>query len=89
MNDKIEQFPNFVIFQIETGKVNINVYFENETLWLTQKKMSELFEVNVPAISKHIKKIFETNELDKDSVISILETTAKDGKNYKKRCNYR
>ncbi len=83
MTNLPERFPNFVIFQTETGKVNIEVYFQNDTLWLTQKKMSELFGVNVPAVSKHLKNIFETNELQEGSVISILETTAEDGKNYK------
>jgi hypothetical protein len=63
--------------------VNVSVFFENNTLWLTQKTMAELFEVKIPAISKHLKNIFETNELIEDSVISILETTAADGKNYK------
>ncbi|EKD29968.1 MAG: hypothetical protein ACD_78C00197G0003 [uncultured bacterium (gcode 4)] len=76
-------FSNFVIFQTATGKVNIDVYFQDETLWLTQKNMAELFEVNVPAISKHLKNIFETGELEENSVISILETTAEDGKQYK------
>lgn len=82
-NQKLEKFSNFVIFQSATGKVNIDVYFQNETLWLTQKKMAELFEVKVPAISKHLKNIFEIDELQENAVISILETTAKDGKNYK------
>ena len=61
---------------------SISVHFEKGTFWLTQKAMGELFGVNVPAISKHIKNIFETNELDKNSVISKMETTASDGKNY-------
>jgi len=61
---------------------SISVNFEQGTFWLTQKAMGELFGVNVPAISKHIKNIFETNELDKNSVISKVETTASDGKNY-------
>lgn len=78
-----ENIPNFVIFKIDKSKVNIDVLFENETLWLTQKKMAELFEVNVPAISKHLKNIFDTNELEEESVISKMETTAKDGKRYK------
>ena len=82
-NKPLEKFSNFVIFQTSTGKVNIDVFFQDETLWLTQKKMAELFEVNVPAISKHLKIIFETDELQENSVISILETTAKDGKIYK------
>ena len=75
-NQKLEKFSNFVIFQSATGKVNIDVYFQNEILWLTQKKMAELFEVKVPAISRHLKNIFEVNELQENSVISILETTA-------------
>ena len=47
--------------------------------------MSDLFEVNVPAISKHLKKIFAMQELDEHSVVSILETTATDGKKYKQK----
>lgn len=79
----LEKFSNFVIFQTDTGKVNIDVFFQNETLWLTQKSLAELFEVKVPAISKHLKNIFETLELKEESVVSILETTAHDGKKYK------
>lgn len=83
MNKNLQLFNNFVIFQTASGKVNIDVFFKNETLWLTQKKMAELFEVNVPAISKHLKNIFDESELSENSVVSILETTADDGKNYK------
>jgi hypothetical protein len=54
----------------------------NETVWLPQKDIAELFDVNVPAISKHLKNIFECGELEENSVVSILETTANDGKNY-------
>jgi hypothetical protein len=82
-NTGLQKFNNFVIFQTETGKVNIDVFFHHQTLWLTQKKMAELFEVNVPAISKHLKNIFDEGELIEKSVISILETTAEDGKKYK------
>ncbi len=82
-DSRLEKFLNFVIFQTENGKVNIDVFFQNETLWLTQKKIAELFEVNVPAVSKHLKNIFADSELQENSVVSILETTAKDGKNYK------
>ena len=78
-NSALEKFNNFVIFQTENGKVNIDVFFQNETLWLTQKKMAELFEVNVPAISKHLKNIFETGELDEKVVVSILENTTEHG----------
>ena len=75
MSQLPQLFSNFVIFQTTTGKINIDVYFQNETLWLTQKNMAELFEVNVPAISKHLKNIFETGELDEKVVVSILEIT--------------
>jgi len=83
VNKTIQQLPNFVIFKTATAKVNIDVFFHDETLWLTQKNMAELFEVNVPAISKHLKKIFLTNELDEKSVVSKMEITARDGKSYK------
>ncbi|MCK5061337.1 virulence RhuM family protein [Candidatus Parcubacteria bacterium] len=81
--NELQKFNNFVIFQTGKGKVNIDVLFQNETLWLTQKLMAELFEVNVPAISKHLKNVFEAGELKESLVVSILETTAEDGKNYK------
>ena len=56
--------------------------FRSETIWATQKAMAQLFDVGVPAISKHLKNIFESSELDGNSVISKMETTASDGKNY-------
>ncbi len=61
-------------------KVNVSVYFENGTFWLTQKAMAELFGVNVPAINKHLKNIYDTEELSKEATISILETVQKEGK---------
>ena len=78
-NSEIQLFNNFVIFKTENGKVNIDVFFKNDTLWLTQKKMSELFEINVSAISKHLKNIFEIGELDEKVVVSILEHTTQHG----------
>lgn len=71
-----------VLYQNADGKVTVNVTFARETFWLTQKAMAELFGVKVPAINKHLKNIFESGELVEQSVISILETTAADGKNY-------
>ncbi|TZF85541.1 virulence RhuM family protein (plasmid) [Pedobacter sp. BS3] len=73
---------DILLFNTTDQKVNVSVYFQNGTFWLTQKAMAELFGVNVPAVSKHLKNIFETKELDQTSAISILETTAADGKNY-------
>ena len=59
---------NFVIFETENGKVNIDVYFQNETLWLTQKRIAELFEKGRSTITEHLKKIFEEGELDEKVV---------------------
>lgn len=72
-----------ILYQEDDRNVNVNVYYKDETYWLTQKSMAELFDVNVPAISKHLSNIFDSEELLENSVISILETTANDGKIYK------
>lgn len=74
---------DILLYTTQTEKVNISVYFQQGSFWLTQKAMAELFRVNVPAISKHLRNIFDTKELDENAVLSILETTAQDGKNYK------
>ncbi len=79
------QIVNTLLYISDEGAVSIDVIIdqENETMWATQKTMAELFNVNVPAISKHLKNIFEDNELEKNSVISKMEITASDGKKYK------
>lgn len=81
----LQIIPNFVIFQTSTGKVNIEVFFKDETLWLSQKKMSELFEVNVPAISKHLENIYTDGELQKKATVSILEIVQEEGGRQVKR----
>ena len=77
------QETNFLLYTTPSGDVRLEVMLFEESIWLTQKAMSELFSVGVPAVSKHLSNIFESGELVEDSVISILETTAADGKNYK------
>ena len=72
----------FLIFQTQSRADGVEVFYRDEMLWLTQKSMAMLFDVGVPAISKHLKNIFEEGELLEDSVISKMETTAADGKNY-------
>jgi len=74
---------NIILYSNETGNVNISVTYQNDTFWLPQKAIATLFGVEVPAISKHLKNIFESGELAENAVVSILETTASDGKNYK------
>ena len=77
-----DETTEFLLYTAPNGAIKVEVLLNGETLWLTQKRMAELFGVGVPAISKHLKNIFESSELREDSVISILETTADDGKNY-------
>src|SRR5690606_29604892 len=77
------QESNFLLYTTPSGDVRLDVMLFEESIWLTQKAMAELFSVGVPAISKHLANIFESGELVEDAVISILETTASDGKNYK------
>lgn len=72
----------FLIFTSQSGENSIEVRVEGETVWLTQKFIAELFDVQRPAITKHLKNIFSDGELDEDAVSSILELTANDGKNY-------
>ena len=72
----------FLIFMLEGQEDGIQVMYKDETIWATQKAMAQLFDVGVPAISKHLKNIFESGELGENSVISKMETTATDGKNY-------
>lgn len=77
-----DQTSEFLLYTSPNGKVKVEVVLSNETLWLTQKRMAELFGVKRPAITKHLKNIFESKELEQDSVCSILEHTAEDGKTY-------
>jgi len=77
------QNNEIIFYTSPSGNIKIEVIFNNETFRLTQKAMAELFGVKLSAISRHLTNIFETKELEENSVISILETTATDGKNYK------
>lgn len=75
----------FLLYTAPDGAVKVDVFLKDETVWLTQKALAELFAVKVPAINKHLKNIFDSGELVENSVVSILETTAADGKNYQTR----
>lgn len=77
-----ENKGQIIIYQTENEDIKVDVYFEDETFWMTQAIMAKLFNVQVPAISKHLKNIFDDGELSENSVVSIMEITAKDGKNY-------
>jgi hypothetical protein len=68
-----------ILYQTEDGKIKIDSVIQDETIWLTQAKMAELFDVKRPAITKHLKNIFESGELDEQVVSSILEHTTRHG----------
>lgn len=69
-----------VIYQTEDGQTQIDVRMENDTVWLTQKQIAELFGTKRPAITKHLKNIYASKELDENSTCSILEHMGNDGK---------
>jgi len=73
----------FLIFTSQSGEESIEVKVFDESVWLTQNMIAELFNVQRPAITKHLKNIFDSEELEENSVSSILEHTANDGKTYK------
>jgi hypothetical protein len=86
--------PNsqFLLYKTPMGNIKVDVLLRNETIWMPQSKIAELFEVKIPAISKHLKNIFESGELNKKVVVSILEITTPHGavadKTQKKPTNF-
>jgi hypothetical protein len=72
-----------IIYQPDDESFRLEVRIEEETVWLTQAQIAELFGTKRPAITRHLKNIFNVEELDEKSVCSILELTARDGKSYK------
>ncbi len=84
MADKIgtDEYGEILIYQTDDGQTNIEVKIEDDTVWLTQQQLTELYQCSKSNISEHIKHIFEEGELDKDSVVRKFRTTADDGKTY-------
>lgn len=78
----IEGMSEFLIYTTPSGKIKVEAFIHNENIWLTQDKIAILFGVGRPAITKHLKNIFLSGELQENSVSSILEHTATDGKKY-------
>lgn len=73
----------FLIYQSAEEEVSVNAVIRDETIWLTQRSMAELFDVDIPAISKHLSNIYQEGELLKDSTISKMEIVQQDP-----FCNY-
>jgi len=86
MNDRRLTIRNstaeFLIFTRQAGEDGIEVRYQDESVWLTQKLMAALFDVDRSVITKHLKNIFQNNELEMDSVCAIFAHTAADGKTY-------
>lgn len=70
------QNDQLIFYTTPEGAIKVEVFFQEDNFWLTQKAMSQLFGVAVPAISKHIKNIYESSELNPEATIPILETVA-------------
>lgn len=79
------QEHEIVLYQVEDTNICVNVVFKDETFWMTQKAMAELFGVNVPAISKHLSNIFEEGELFKEATVSKMEIVQMEGNRKVKR----
>ena len=80
--DAIQSDSNFLLYQSDDGKLRIEVRLQDETVWLTQNAMMELFESSKSNISEHIKHVFEEGELTEKAVVRNFRTTASDGKMY-------
>ena len=74
-----------LFYKTDNGEVRVEILLFQENLWLTQAKMAELFEVQKAAISKHLKNIFESGELNEDAVVYKMETTAGARKLFRQR----
>ena len=85
MGNEIAKQGEILLYSDDRGKEFINVVFKDETFWLTQKAMAELFAVNVPAVSKHLQNIYEEGELERNSTVSKMETVQREGERQVKR----
>ncbi len=70
---------NFLLYTAQNGAVKVDVYFQGETVWLTQKALADLFGVQVPGIAKHLKNIFESGELNREATVSQMEMVRSEG----------
>jgi len=82
LNSPAPRIGDITLYTTTTGDVRVEVMFQEETLWLTQKQIAELFDVDVRTVSEHIQSIFSSGELQEDSVIRKIRNTASDGKSY-------
>ena len=82
MDNQIPRKGDIILYSTSDGEVHVEVLFQEETLWLTQKQIADLFDVDVRTVSEHLQSIFNSGELQADSVIRKIRNTAADGKSY-------
>ena len=81
MNNEIQ----FILYQLPDDEGKVQVVIKDETIWATQKAMAQLFDVNIPAVSKHLKNIFDEEELRPDTTVSKMEIVQMEGEREVKR----
>jgi hypothetical protein len=81
-NTPTEGFNEILLYTTPNGKVKVEMYLQNETIWLSQQKIADLFGVDRTVVTKHLKNIFASNELSENSVCAKIAHTAADGKMY-------
>jgi len=86
---KYQPNSEFLLYKTDSGAIKVDVLLQNESIWMPQNKMAQLFGVKVPAISKHLKNIFDTGELVQEATVSILETVQiENGRNVKRNTQF-
>lgn len=79
MENNFEKQAEIVLYHTDNSDISVNALIKDETIWITQKAMGEIFGVEKAAISKHLKNIYQENELDEESTVSKMETVQKEG----------
>ena len=80
--EKIPDDSSIILYVSKDGQIKVDVRFQDETVWLSQKRLAELFNVEINTVNYHLKEIFKSGELVEDSVIRKIRITANDGKKY-------
>jgi hypothetical protein len=77
-----DELTDFLLYNTPNGDIKVETLLHNETIWLPQKRIAKLFGVTIPTVNEHLRNIFNSSELDENSVIRNFRTTATDGKKY-------
>lgn len=83
MSDEVEKRGEMIVYRAEDGRAVVDIRLHNESVWLSIDQMAALFDIDKSGISRHLKNIFESGELDREQVVAIFATTAADGKTYR------